>query len=54
MPNDHAGDVAVLIPSYQPDAKLPPYVRALLAAGFRKVVIVDDGSGAAYDAVFAS
>ena len=52
MPNDHAGDVAILIPSYQPDHKLAPYVKALREAGFAKIVVVDDGSGEAYDAVF--
>lgn len=54
MSNDPAADVAVLIPSYQPDQKLPPYVDALLDAGFGKVVIVDDGSGKAYDDLFGS
>ncbi|MDD3214866.1 MAG: bifunctional glycosyltransferase family 2/GtrA family protein [Eubacteriales bacterium] len=53
MPNQNAGDVAVLIPTYQPDAKLPPYVDALLDAGFARVVVVDDGSGDAYDGIFA-
>ncbi len=52
MPNKHAGDVAVLIPSYQPDNRLPPYVKALLESGFCKIVVVDDGSGSAYDEVF--
>lgn len=54
MPNDPAADVAVLIPSYEPDQKLPPYVDALLEAGFGKVVVVDDGSGEAYDDIFES
>ena len=52
MPNLHAGDVAILIPSYQPDQKLPPYVKALHEAGFAKIVVVDDGSGEAYTSVF--
>ena len=54
MPNEHAGDVAVLIPSYQPDQQLAPYVRALQGAGFARIVIVDDGSGEAYDEIFAA
>ena len=29
MPNEHAMDTAILIPSYQPDGKLAPYVQAL-------------------------
>ena len=42
----------VLIPSLQPDDRLPPYVDALLKSGFRRVVVVDDGSGPDYDAIF--
>ena len=52
MPNEHAKDVAILIPSYQPQDKLAPYVTALREAGFAKIVVVDDGSGEAYSAVF--
>ena len=54
MSTQTAKDVAILIPSYQPDGKLPPYVQALREAGFAKIVVVDDGSGAAYDAIFES
>ena len=54
MPNEHAKDVAILIPSYQPDGKLPPYVKALREAGFAKIVVVDDGSGDKYTAIFDS
>ena len=54
MPNQNAQDVAILIPSYQPDAKLPPYVNALREAGFAKIVVVDDGSGEAYSPIFDS
>lgn len=36
---------AVLIPSLHPDDKLVPYVHALQKAGFKRLVIVDDGSG---------
>lgn len=54
MPDSFAQDTAILIPSYQPDGKLPPYVRALLEAGFAKIVVVDDGSGEAYDPIFQS
>lgn len=52
MPNEHAKDVAILIPSYQPEGKLPPYVQALREAGFAKIVVVDDGSGGKYSAIF--
>ncbi len=44
----YAQDTAVLIPSYKPDDKLAPYVESLLAAGFCKIVVVDDGSGDAF------
>lgn len=40
-----AKDTAVLIPSFHPDHRLAPYVRALLEAGLGKIVVVDDGSG---------
>ncbi|MEA4928226.1 MAG: bifunctional glycosyltransferase family 2/GtrA family protein [Candidatus Limiplasma sp.] len=54
MPNEHARDVAILIPSYQPDERLAPYVHALCEAGFARVVVVDDGSGEAYSPIFDS
>jgi glycosyltransferase involved in cell wall biosynthesis len=54
MAHDYAQDTAVLIPSYQPDRKLKPYVSQLLGAGFAKIVVVDDGSGAAYDGIFSA
>ncbi len=45
--------VAVLIPSLEPDDKLVPYVGQLLAKGFSRVVVVDDGSGPSYQPIFA-
>ncbi len=52
---DHTySDSAVLIPAYQPGEKLAPYASALLEAGYGHVVVVDDGSGAAYDEVFST
>ena len=54
MPNEHAKNVAILIPSYQPDDKLPPYVQALREAGFARIVVVDDGSGERYTDLFNS
>ena len=47
-------DTAILIPSYKPDGKLAPYVAALKAAGFAKIVVVDDGSGEEFAPVFAT
>ncbi len=52
MPSEPAETAAILIPSYQPEGKLPPYVRALREAGFRTIVVVDDGSGDAYTPLF--
>ncbi len=43
---------AVIIPAYKPDDRLPPYVSALRQAGVGKVVVVDDGSGESYQALF--
>ena len=42
-----------LIPAYEPGKELPPLVAALREAGLL-VVVVDDGSGAGYDGVFAA
>ncbi len=50
---DSIRQTAVVIPAYKPDRRLPPYVAALKEAGVGRVVIVDDGSGADYRALFA-
>ncbi|MBR4711570.1 MAG: bifunctional glycosyltransferase family 2/GtrA family protein [Clostridia bacterium] len=42
----------VLIPSLEPDERLPRYVRELMDSGFDRVVVVNDGSSAAYQPVF--
>lgn len=42
----------ILIPSLEPDERLPVYVRALLDKGFARVVIVDDGSSEKYQDIF--
>lgn len=42
----------MLIPSLEPDERLPRYVSSLLDAGFPQVVIVDDGSAAPYQSIF--
>ena len=49
-----AKQLCVLIPSLEPDERLPVYVDALLAADFGQIVIVNDGSSAEYDPIFAS
>ena len=47
------GSLAVLIPAWQPEEQLALVVRALVDAGFGRVVVVDDGSRATYAPVFA-
>ncbi|NLG57764.1 MAG: glycosyltransferase [Clostridiales bacterium] len=42
----------ILIPSLHPDDKLGTYVNALIASGFERIVVVDDGSGPAYAPFF--
>ena len=42
----------VLIPSLEPDDRLPAYVADLMASGFSRVVVVNDGSSAAYQPIF--
>ena len=50
--NHAAGDAVILIPAYEPDDRLPAYIRRLEAAGFGHIVVVDDGSGEKWDPVF--
>jgi glycosyltransferase involved in cell wall biosynthesis len=54
MPIKAASDIAVLIPAYQPDNRLGNYVEQLVNAGVQCVVVVDDGSGPDFDAVFSA
>ena len=44
--------VAVLIPAYKPDFRLPQLVDDLLARGFTQIVVVDDGGGETYRPIF--
>ena len=43
---------AILIPSLEPDDRLPAYVDKLCESGFRHVVIVDDGSSEKFQPIF--
>ena len=45
-------DTVILIPSLEPDDRLPAYVEQLKAGGFEHVVVVDDGSSEKYQPVF--
>lgn len=47
-------NVCAVIPSLNPGDKLVPVAESLLAAGFKYIVIVDDGSDAAHSAPFAA
>jgi glycosyltransferase involved in cell wall biosynthesis len=47
-----AAPVSVLIPAYCPNHTLPQLVNALVDRGIAHIVVVDDGSGPAYRAVF--
>ena len=47
-----ANKLCVLIPSLEPDERLPKYVDSLLAAGFGQVLVVNDGSGPEYQPIF--
>ena len=45
-------ECCVLIPSLEPDEKLPQYVKKLLAADFGMILVIDDGSGPSYQPIF--
>ena len=44
--------IAIVIPSLEPDERLPKYIIELHIAGFRHIVVIDDGSGEKYQPVF--
>lgn len=46
-------DITIIIPSYKPDGKLIEVVQGVLAKGYTDILVVNDGSGSEYDAVFA-
>ena len=43
--NQAVKDAIILIPSLEPDERLPAYIRELEKSGFGRIVVVDDGSG---------
>lgn len=45
---------AIIIPAYKPDHKCEKLINEILAAGFQKIIVVDDGSGPEYAAFFDS
>ena len=52
MENKKRANAVVLIPAFEPPANLPAYVEKLKEAGFPEIIVVDDGSGIAYDDIF--
>lgn len=46
-------DIVIIIPSYKPDGKLIEVVNGVLAKGFTDILVVNDGSGSDFDAIFA-
>ncbi|MGI4828204.1 MAG: glycosyltransferase family 2 protein [Janthinobacterium lividum] len=44
--------ICILIPAWQPTATLPALVEDLAVRGFGKILVVDDGSGVAYQPIF--
>ena len=45
-------EAVILIPSLEPDQRLPAYIRKLEESGFGHIVVVDDGSSDAYQSIF--
>lgn len=44
---------SILIPAYKPDHQMLIVIRELFARDFKRIIVVDDGSGEAFTAVFA-
>ena len=43
----------ILIPAYKPDEKMISLIEQLTAAGFSKIIVVNDGSGPEFAPIFA-
>ena len=50
--NTAAEEAVILIPSLEPDDRLPAYISRLSESGFARIVVVDDGSAASYQPIF--
>ena len=46
-------EAAILIPSLEPDGRLPAYIRKLSENGFGHIIVVDDGSSESYQSIFS-
>lgn len=51
--NEIRWEVPIIIPSYEPDEKLPALLKKLRETGFCNIVLVDDGSGEEYAGIFS-
>lgn len=49
---NYKANIAVIIPSLEPDDKLTQLVAALRREGFQRILVVNDGSSVAYDHLF--
>ena len=52
MSDQAARDAVILIPSLEPDERLPAYIEKLMESGFSRVVVVDDGSSPSAQPIF--
>lgn len=50
--NQAVRDAVILIPSLEPDERLPAYIRHLEESGFGHIIVVDDGSSEAFQEIF--
>lgn len=46
-------EAAILIPSLEPDERLPAYIRELEENGFGTIIVVDDGSNETFQPIFS-
>ena len=52
MENKNNSNTVVIIPAYEPPTSFYDYLILLSECGFRKLIVVDDGSGEKYSSVF--
>ena len=45
-------EISIILPSYKPDEKLLSTVLGLETAGFKDIIVVDDGGGKEYKRYF--
>ncbi len=50
--NEFINNMSVVLPSYKPDEKLFAVLDGLTEKGFTDIIVVNDGSGSGYDALF--